>query len=149
MKQYNCKNCGAPISHVYNHRCEYCGTMFDFRIEKTEEIDPKYMYDVEVREAYYEPWTDRTVIVFEGQYLKYSEALEYCDNSLIAKVSYDSTVPKRTFYCIALEDRLFHFYGDNIGAIFDGFPVFRYPHFREALIKWISGGGHYGIARLR
>ena len=30
MKQYNCKNCGSPIEHSYNHRCPYCNTLFDF-----------------------------------------------------------------------------------------------------------------------
>lgn len=30
MKQYNCKNCGAPIEHTYNHTCPYCHSICDF-----------------------------------------------------------------------------------------------------------------------
>ena len=30
MRQYNCKNCGAPIEHTYNHKCPYCNSIFDF-----------------------------------------------------------------------------------------------------------------------
>ena len=49
MNERKCKNCGAPIEHLYNHKCPYCHSFIDFNIEKTEEINPRYMYDVEVR----------------------------------------------------------------------------------------------------
>jgi hypothetical protein len=36
MINTNCKNCGAPIRHLYSHKCEYCGTYQQLSIEYDE-----------------------------------------------------------------------------------------------------------------
>lgn len=34
MIETNCKNCGAPISHLYAYKCEYCGTFLNLENKK-------------------------------------------------------------------------------------------------------------------
>ena len=52
MKQYKCKNCGAPVEHSYNHRCPYCHAIFDFNIKENEieEVKIEDMRNVELVE---------------------------------------------------------------------------------------------------
>ena len=52
MKQYNCKNCGAPIEHSYNHKCPFCGTLFDFNepIENIVEVKPEDLINIELKD---------------------------------------------------------------------------------------------------
>ncbi len=103
MNQRKCKNCGAPITKFYNHKCPYCRSFIDFNIDKTEEINPRYMYDVEVRNIEREPHTNRMVIYFEGKYLKASETLEYTHNGAMMKVDYECMKPKDVMYAMSIE----------------------------------------------
>ena len=52
MKQYKCKNCGAPVEHSYNHRCPYCHAIFDFNVKlnEIEEVKIEDMRNVELVE---------------------------------------------------------------------------------------------------
>lgn len=73
----NCPNCGAPIEHRYNHQCSYCGTFFDYRVEKTKEINPRYMTNVKVKSIEKSYLKHNIQVLFEGDYRPFSQALEY------------------------------------------------------------------------
>jgi len=50
MKQYNCKNCGAPVKHTYNHRCEYCNSILDFNVSEKDivKVNPEDLIDLQL-----------------------------------------------------------------------------------------------------
>lgn len=50
MEQRNCKNCGAPIEHSFNHKCPYCGTLFDFNVNENDitKVDPRELRDIKL-----------------------------------------------------------------------------------------------------
>lgn len=124
MNQRKCKNCGASIEHLYNHKCPYCRSFIDFNVEKTEDINPRYMYDVEVRNIEYDFTTDRIIIYFKGKYLKASEALEYTNGNTLMKINYESMQPKDVMYAIGFEKREFYdiMYKNDIHKFIERFP---------------------------
>lgn len=73
----NCKNCGAPIEHRYNHRCPYCGTFQDFSINKIKEIDYRGLRDIEFSYMKYDLESDMYILVFQALYRKTIQELEY------------------------------------------------------------------------
>ena len=103
FNQRKCKNCGASIEKLYNHKCPYCRSFIDFNIDKVEEINPRYMYDVEVVDIFREPKTNRMVMYFKGKYLKASEALEYTHNGAMVKIDYESNKPKDIMYAVSFD----------------------------------------------
>lgn len=120
LKETNCPNCGAPIEHRYNHKCLYCGTFFDYRVERTEEINPRYMRDVKLIEI--ERCIDRHALrlIFEGTYLKVAEALEYGRNNTVFRVDVEALTPKRVFYSIMVD--MIDFQRHDIENIFKYLP---------------------------
>ena len=124
MKQRKCHNCGATIEHLYNHKCPYCRTFIDFNISKTEDINPRYMYDVEVRNIEHEPYSNRIVMYFKGKYLKASECLEYVNNNTLMRIDYESMQPKDVMYAISFEQKEFFdvMYENKIEEFMQRFP---------------------------
>lgn len=70
--QRSCKNCGAPLKHSYNHRCEYCGTLYDFNEpeENIKRYDPENVVDIKLERVEESPFIDAFVLYFTGYYLK-------------------------------------------------------------------------------
>lgn len=135
----NCPNCGATIKHRYNHECPYCHTMLDFNIKQTEKINPRYMYDVEVRDYEIDPRTDNVIIYFKGKYLKASEALEYTNNNQIMVVDVDCMTPKEVFYALRIPRKSFQEfrYTHSLEPIINVLPFELDPHeLIKALYKW-------------
>lgn len=124
MQQRKCKNCGASIEHLYNHKCPYCRSFIDFNIEQTEEINPRYMYDVEVRNIDYDFVTNRMVIYFKGKYLKASETLEYTNNNTLMRIDYQSMIPRDVFYAVSFSKEEFYdiMYKNDIHKFIQRFP---------------------------
>ena len=139
MNQRKCKNCGAPITKFYNHKCPYCRSFIDFNIAKTEVINPRYLYDVEVRNIDYEPFSNRIVMYFRGKYLKASEALEYTNNNAFIRIDYESTKPKDVMYAISFEREEFYriLHEGRIDIFIEKFPFEMDVHkLIEALIRF-------------
>lgn len=139
MEQRKCKNCGATIEHLYNHKCPYCRTFIDFNISKTEDINPKYMYDVEVRNIDYEPYSNSIVMYFKGKYLKSSESLEFTNGNTLMRIDYESTKPKDVMYAISFEEEEFIdiMYQNRIDVFMQHFPFEMDTHkLIEALVKF-------------
>lgn len=107
MNERKCKNCGASIEHLYNHKCPYCRCFIDFNITQTEDINPRYLYDVEVRNIEFEPFSNKMVMYFKGKYLKASECLEYTNGNTLMRIDYQSTQPKDVMCAISFEKRDF------------------------------------------
>lgn len=105
MIQRNCKNCGAPIEHSYNHHCKYCGTLIDFNEpeEKTIKVDPRDLVNLELREIVREPIRNNYIFYFTGYKLQKPKVYEVND-IYISKVEEYVNPPKCSF-CIELNKR--------------------------------------------
>ena len=70
--QRSCKNCGAPLKHSYNHRCEYCGTLYDFNEpeENIKRYDPDNLVDVKLESVERSIIRNSFILYFTGYYLK-------------------------------------------------------------------------------
>lgn len=44
----HCPNCGAPISHYYNYKCEYCGTFLKNTDEDIKKFENCYISNINV-----------------------------------------------------------------------------------------------------
>lgn len=140
MNERKCKNCGASIEHLYNHKCPYCRSFIDFNITQTEDINPRYLYDVEVRNIEYDPFNNKMVMYFKGKYLKASECLEYTNDNTLMRIDYQSTQPKDVMYAISFEQRDFEqlIYEKNIYKFMEHFPFEMDKHkLIEALTKYM------------
>lgn len=103
MIQRNCKNCGAPIQHSYNHKCEYCGTLFDFNEPKEEtiEFNSRDMIDVHFMGCEIDYETNSVILKFQGNLLEKPKIYEHNkDYMYVAKVM--GYMPKRSFFCIEI-----------------------------------------------
>lgn len=104
----NCPNCGACIEHKYNHNCPYCGTLLDFRVPIKDEINPRYMQNVELKYIERIPEADGFMFVFVGDYIKWQEAIEYgnVDNfNTTIILSAEDIKPKKVCYGIRFSYR--------------------------------------------
>ncbi len=120
----NCPNCGAAFQHLYNHRCPYCRTMLDFRVEEVDEIDPRYLRNVKL--VGIERTLERSgfFLKFEGTYIRYAQALEYTKNNTSICIDANYSSPKRVYYCLYIPKQEFINliqYG-NFDALADSFP---------------------------
>lgn len=105
MEQRSCKNCGSPLEHSYNHKCKYCGTLYDFNepIENTIEVSPQDLINVELKYIERIPIKDSLILMFSGYKLEMPKVYEYNDknNKYISKVENYINPPKCGF-CIEL-----------------------------------------------
>lgn len=138
MEVKNCPNCGAAIQHKYNHNCPYCGTFFDFRIKQTEEINPRYLTNVELKRIEREYCSDRFVFVFTGDYVKWQECLEYGKNNTTIVLSTDDIKPKKICYAIAFDFwEMDELRMNNFEPLFKILPFEIDPRkFIEAIVKY-------------
>lgn len=138
IQKTNCPNCGAPIEHKYNHKCSYCGTFFDYRVERTEEINPRYMRDVKLIDI--ERCIDRFALrlIFEGTYLKVTEVMEYGQNNTVFKVNAEDLKPKRVFFGLMVD--MADFRERNVEHIFKYLP---FEMDKEALNEAIYKAWNY------
>jgi len=79
MIQRNCKNCGSPLEHSYNHKCPYCGTLYDFNVpeDKITKVTPEDLINIELRDVNYSPITDSIVLMFSGLKVEMPKVYEY------------------------------------------------------------------------
>lgn len=103
MKQYNCKNCGAPLEHSYNHKCPYCNSLFDFNEpkENTIEAKPEDLINIELRQVERAFITDNLILVFSGFKCEMPKVYECNNNAYVSKVETYINPPKCSF-CIEL-----------------------------------------------
>ena len=114
MVQRNCKNCNAPIQHSYNHRCEYCGTLFDFNEPKEEtiEFNSRDMIDVRFISCDERIETNSIILTFEGTLSEKPKIYENNkDNMYVSKVI--PNMPKRSHFCIAISENELYHYGES------------------------------------
>lgn len=108
QKSLNCPNCGAEISHVYNHKCEYCGGMLDFNEpeEKTIQLKPEDLVEITLRDVMFEPVSNRIILLFSGYKLEQPKVYEYDgnknNNMYVSRIEEYINPPKCSF-CIELD----------------------------------------------
>lgn len=90
----NCPNCGAPIEHVYNHQCPYCKTIHNFNVEEKEEINPRYLRNVKLVDVYHDHCSYSMILRFRGEYMPFSEVLEYSKGNTNMVIKAECTRPK-------------------------------------------------------
>ena len=103
MKQRNCKNCGSPLEHSYNHRCPYCGTLYDFN-EPEENIvkcKPEDLIEVQLRDVELMPMTDSIILMFSGYKCEMPKVYEVDENIYTSRIERYINPPKCGF-CIEL-----------------------------------------------
>lgn len=83
MKQYNCKNCGAPVEHSYNHKCPYCSSILDFNAptEDIVEVKPEDLIDIELRDTTIDPINNSMIFIFSGYKCAMPKVYEYNGNN--------------------------------------------------------------------
>ena len=106
MKQYNCKNCGAPIKHSYNHHCEYCGTLIDFNVpeEKVTRVSAEDLYDIKIR-IERRPEFMTYLIILTGYKLKMPTIYEYTSDFMTISEVQQYINPPRCSICIEIDDK--------------------------------------------
>lgn len=115
IKQHtiNCKNCGAEISHVYNHKCEYCGSMLDFKTpeEETIEVRADELVDITLREVMFEPRSNMLLLYFDGYKLPMPKVYEYDGNNTYISKREEYINPPKCYMCIEIDIYDFEKYG--------------------------------------
>lgn len=102
MKQYNCKNCGAPIEHTYNHQCPYCKSILDFNEPKEDTVEFKIedMVNIEFRDYEIVPFEDAIRLYFSGFKLEQPKIYEFNgEDTYVSKMEKYINPPKAGF-CI-------------------------------------------------
>ena len=118
MKQRSCNNCGAPLKHGYNRKCEYCGTLYDFNESNKIELHSYDLVDLKFRGLQREPYTDNLLMYFEGYKLEDPKIFEYdeCNLYYVSKpINYIN--PPRSFFIISLDQKLLE--KDGLNYLFD------------------------------
>ena len=141
----NCPNCGAAIKHRYNHKCPYCGTFFDYRVERTEEINPRYLQNVKLIRFEKIPLSMDFVLIFEGDYVKWQESIEYGKDNTTIVLSSDDLKPKKIRYAIRIDYKdLRDIQGYDFDFIFRILPFeIDKQQFIEAMCEFNRNGGWY------
>lgn len=105
MKQYNCKNCGAPLEHSYNHKCPYCNTLFDFNvpIEKTIKVKAEDLIDLELVDYEFSPVNYSIILLFSGYKCPMPKIYEYDVKEDIYVSNIENYInPPKCGFCIEL-----------------------------------------------
>lgn len=115
MIQRNCKNCGAPIQHSYNHKCPYCATLIDFNEpkEKTVECKPEQLINLDLIDIDLNPISLDFIFKFTGYKLEDSIIYEVNGNTFISK--YEEYInPPKCYFVIAISELAIRKYGISI-----------------------------------
>lgn len=113
MEQRNCKNCGSPLEHSYNHKCKYCGTLYDFNEPEEEvvKVSPHEMVEVRFRDLHQDIIDNDSIILrFEGIRLEMPKIYEYTDEFCLSK-AIDWRNPPKAYFMIKLSKLELEKYG--------------------------------------
>lgn len=104
MKQYNCRNCGAPIEHSFNHKCEYCGTLCDFNEpeENVIQVKAEELYDLQLRKVEMSPIDFKLLIYFSGYKLEKPKIYEMYKNDICVSKVENYINPPKCYFVIEL-----------------------------------------------
>ena len=113
IKAHNCPNCGAEISHIYNHKCEYCGGMLDFNIPEKDTIKVKAedLVDIKLRDVMVEPRSMHIMLLFSGYKCQMPKVYEYNGNDTYVSKIEEYINPPKCSICIELDMPLLKQYG--------------------------------------
>ena len=102
MKQYNCKNCGAPIEHTYNHKCPYCNSILDFNEPKEDTVEFKIedMVNIEFRNYEIVPYEDAIRLYFSGFKLEQPKIYEFNGKDTYVSKMEQYINPPKAGFCI-------------------------------------------------
>ena len=105
MEQRNCKNCGAPLQHSYNHKCKYCGTLFDFNEpqEETVELHSYDMVNLKYRGIEEDFITHSLLMKFEGLKIEAPKIYEYNGNEHFVSKAINYINPPKSYFFIQLD----------------------------------------------
>ena len=81
MEQRNCKNCGSPLEHSYNHKCPYCGTLYDFNEPNYIEVKPEDLINVELKDISMGYLKNTLIFLFSGFKCEKPKIFEYNSNN--------------------------------------------------------------------
>ena len=115
MKQYNCRNCGAPVTHLYNHHCEYCGGILDFNLDKkeTEKIDWNNITRIEFIDCYRDICSLTKILKFKCIQYAPIQFIETNNNYSLAKIPEN----KEFYFAIGIEETDFYNFNDRLNCI--------------------------------
>ena len=104
MEQRNCKNCGAPLEHGYNHKCKYCGTLYDFNAPKDEVVEFKSydMINLKYRGIERDIITRNLIMKFEGLKLEAPVVYEADENKKFISKSINYINPPKSYFFISI-----------------------------------------------
>ena len=100
MKQRNCKNCGSALEHSYNHKCPYCGTLYDFNADDNLKIKFDDIVDVEFRECQYDFIDNSLILYFKGVQIERPKMYEIEDDYQISATTFN---PKKCYCAIKVD----------------------------------------------
>lgn len=103
-KSGNCPNCGAKISHSYNHNCEYCGGIIDFNEPDVIEVKAEDLVDVKLRYIEYEPINNNYILIFDGYKCPMPKVYNYDGKCTYLSKVENYTNPPKCGMCIAISD---------------------------------------------
>lgn len=88
MNQYNCKNCGAPIKHTFNHQCEYCKSIIDFNVpeENVTEVKPEDLVNIKLERIERGYVKHSIILYFSGYKCDMPTIYECKDNIYVSKI---------------------------------------------------------------
>lgn len=100
--QRNCKNCGSPLEHSYNHKCPYCGTLYDFNEPNVVEVKAEDLVNIRLRQIEIASVTNSLILYFDGYKCEMPKVYEYDGkNTYVSKVETYINPPKCGF-CIEI-----------------------------------------------
>ena len=105
MTQRNCKNCGSPLEHSYNHKCKYCGTLYDFNEpeENVVEVKPEDLIRIKLRYIERTPERNSLILMFDGYKCPMPKVYEYKDSNNIYLTKAEEYInPPKCGFCIEL-----------------------------------------------
>lgn len=105
MIQRNCKNCGSPLEHSFNHKCKYCGTLYDFNEPEKDaiEVKPEDLINIKLRDITRTPIHDSLILMFDGYKCPMPKVYEYNDSNNVYITKAEEYInPPKCGFCIEL-----------------------------------------------
>ena len=112
--QDHCINCGAPLEHSYNHKCSYCGSLFDFNEPKEDVVECRSydLVDVKFVDAEKDFISNSILLLFEGYKLEAPKIYEYDgDSGICVSKAVDIRKQPKAHFIISLREYELENYG--------------------------------------
>ena len=137
-KSYNCPNCGAKISHSYNHNCEYCGGILDFNEPDAIEVKAEDLVKVELREVYNDFKTNKLILIFDGYKCPMPKVFNYDGKDTYVSKVEEYVNPPKCGFCIEVDKNELKEYGIGYLEFLLHNSGLRYNEFDEVMEQVVN-----------